>query len=107
MSYPTTLPIMRASITQREGGFAPARATNGVLKMRRLYSTEKMTFDIVHWLSDSQKAALETAYQSFKTSNLTLTWPEDGANYTVRFAAAPLHVKQPGYWVSTVRLLEV
>lgn len=107
MSYPTTLPIMRASSTQRDGGFDATRATNGVLKVRRLYSAEKVTFTLVHWLSDAQKATLEAAYQTFKTSNLTLTWPEDGANYTVRFGAAPLHVKQAGYWVSTVRLLEV
>jgi len=106
MSYPT-LPIMRASTTQRESGIEPVRATNGVLKVRRLFSTEKMTFDLVHWLSDAQKATLEAAYQANKNGNLTLVWPEDGASYTVRFASAPLHVKQPGYWVSTVRLLEV
>lgn len=104
--YPTALPIMRSSTTLRDGGFDAVRATNGLLKVRRLYSAEKMTFRLIHWLSDAQKVTLETTYQSFKTSNLTLAWPEDGASYTVRFGAAPLHVKQAGYWESTVLLLE-
>jgi hypothetical protein len=107
MSYPTTLPIMRESTTSREGGFSPVRASNGVLKVRRLYSTEKMTFNLVHWLSDAQKTTLESAYTANRTSNVTLTWPEDGANYTCRFAGAPQYEKQPGYWVARVRLEEV
>jgi hypothetical protein len=106
MSYPN-LPIMRASSTSREGGLVPVRATNGVLKVRRLYSAEKMSFNLVHWLSDAQKATLEAAYVANRTANCTLLWPEDGVTYTVRFASAPLHVRQPGYWVSTVRLEEV
>lgn len=107
MSYPTTLPIMQESTAEREGGFEPARASNGLLKVRRLYSAEKMTFRLVHWLSDAQKTTLETAYSTFKTSNLTLVWPGDGASYTVRFGAAPQYDKKPGYHVARVLLLEV
>jgi hypothetical protein len=107
MSYPTGLPIVRASSTQRLSGLAPVRARNNLLKVRRLYSAEKMVFNIVHELSDAQRLTLETAYQAFKLSNLTLTWPEDGTTYTVRFATAPLHVLQTGYWESTVQMLEV
>lgn len=106
MSYPN-LPILRDSSTSREAGIQAVRATNGLLKSRRLYSTEKMSFTVVHWLSDAQRTTLETAYQTFKNSTLTLAWPEDGQSYTVRFAAAPQHRRQTGYWVSTVRLEEV
>lgn len=106
MSYPS-LPISAESSTNRDSGINPVRATNGALKVRRLFSAEKMTFDIVHLLTDAQKATLETAYSTFKVSNLTLVWPEDGVSYTVRFATAPLHVKRGGGWRSTVRVLEV
>lgn len=107
MSYPTTLPIMADSTADREGGFEPVRATNGLLKIRRLYSAEKTTFRLVHWLSDAQKATLETAYSTYKTANLTLVWPGDGASYTVRFGAAPQYEKRPGYHLARVLLLEV
>ena len=107
MSYPN-LPLLRDSSSQRESGLAPARATNGMLKVRRLYSTEKMSFSLAHWpLTRVQRDQLEAVYQANKNGNVTLLWPEDGASYTVRFAAAPQHRLENGYWRSTVRLEEV
>lgn len=107
MSYPTTLPINRASRTQREGGFNAVRATNGVLKVRRLYSVEKTDFTLEHWLTDAQKATLESVYSANRLLNITLTWPEDGVVYSVRFGAAPQYRKEAGYWVADVLLLQV
>ena len=107
MSYPS-LPIMReGSSAEGRGGIDPARATNGVLKVRRLYSADKTDFTLVHWLSDSQKAQLDTCWSNFRNANVTLTWPEDGVSYVCRFAEKPQYVKRPGFWVATVRLLEV
>jgi hypothetical protein len=106
VSYPT-LPIMENSYAERLGGFEPRRASNGVLKIRRLYSAEKTNFTVEHWLSQAQKDALEAAYQTHKTGHLSFTWPEDGVVYTVQFAAAPQYRREPGYWVANVLLLEV
>lgn len=106
MSYPA-LPIMENSRAERLGGLEPRRASNGVLKLRRLFSAEKTNFTIEHWLSQAQKDALEAVYQANKTANLSLTWPEDGLVYTVRFGAAPQYRREPGYWVANVLLLEV
>lgn len=107
MSYPS-LPIIReGSRAERRGGLDPVRASNGVLKVRRLYSADKTDFTLVHWLSDSQRATLEACWQANRTGNVTLTWPEDGAAYLCRFADSPLYERRPGWWVATVRLLEV
>lgn len=107
MSYPQ-LPIVRSSMTRRLSGIAPARARNGLLKVRRLYTADKIIFDVVHQLSDAQKAQLEAAYQANRLANLTLAWPADGVSYTVRFGSAPLHMLLvPGCWESSVQLLEV
>lgn len=107
MAYPTGLPVMAESTSERDGGIDPARATNGLLKVRRLYSAEKTVFNVVHWLSDAQRTALEAAYQADKNLSFSFTWPGDGVTYTVRYGAAPQYRKQPGYHVATVLLLEV
>ena len=106
-AYPT-LPWGRNNTKiSREGGFQPVRATNGALKVRKLYSTEKKQWDIEHWLTDAQKATLETFYQANKVLNITVTTPDDGATYTARFATAPTYTAQVSYWVTTVKLMEV
>jgi hypothetical protein len=108
MAYPTTIPIMAESRATREGGFVPVRATNGLLKVRRLWSAEKWSFDLVHWLSSAQRTTLETAYAANRTNNVTLTWPADGSTYTCRFASAPSYEwRTGGFWVARVRLEEV
>jgi len=105
-TYPT-LPWMRdGTKIDRQGGFEPVRASNGALKVRRLYSGEPHDFDIEHWLSDAQKSTLESFYGTNKLLDVTLTNPEDGASYTVRFAAAPVYEWHPGYWRTRVRLME-
>lgn len=107
MSYPS-LPIMRdGSRAERRGGLDPQRASNGALKVRRLYSADKTDFTLVHWLSDTQRATLETCWTSFRTGTVTLTWPETGATFTCRFAEAPQYEWRVGFWVATVKLLEV
>lgn len=107
MSYPN-LPIMRdGTSAERQGGIDPVRATNGTLKVRRLYSADKIHFTIVHWLSDEQLSTLQAAYTAFKNSTVTLTWPEDGQNYVCVFAAAPQYEKRTGYTVATVQLWQV
>jgi hypothetical protein len=106
MSYPS-LPLTRNSTAERAGGFEPVRATNGLLKVRRLYSTEKTIFRLEHILNDTQKNTLETAYTTNRTLNLTFTWPLDGVSYTVRFADAPQYRKQGPIWFANVTIMQV
>lgn len=107
MAYPV-LPIMRPdSAAAREGGLAPTRATNGALKVRRLYSAEKTSFNLVHWISPAEKAALEAHYQANKDLSFSFAWPSDGATYTVRYGAAPQYTDRPGWFIAAVTLLEV
>jgi ABC-type branched-subunit amino acid transport system substrate-binding protein len=107
MAYPSGLPVMAESTTERDGGIDPVRASNGLLKVRRLYSAEKSVFNVVHYLSDAQRTALEAAYQADKLLNFSFTWPGDGVTYTVRYGRAPQYRKEPGYTVASVLLLEV
>ena len=106
-AYPT-FNVQRSSPgPARSSGHDPVRATNGALKVRRLYSTEKNDFVIDHWLTDAEKATLETFYQVNKDLDVSYTSPEDSATYTVRFAAAPQYIRMPGWIQARVRLMEV
>lgn len=106
MSYPS-LPILRSSSAERQGGFEPVRATNGVLKVRRLFAAEKTTFRVEHLLTDAQRTTLENAYVANRTANLTFAWPVDGQSYTVRFAEAPQYRKDGPWWFASVVLMQV
>lgn len=106
MDYPSLF-MLRDSSTQREAGIQTTRATNGRLKIRRLYSSEKTNFTVVHRLTRAERDQLEAFYQANRTANVTLTWPEDGSVYTVRFGGAPQYRLQEGGWMATVQLLEV
>ena len=88
-------------------GHEVQRATNGALKVRRLYSASKSDFVIDHWLTDAQKTTLDTFYVTNKDLDVTYTSPEDGATYTVRFVAKPQYIRMPGWWQARVRLSEV
>lgn len=106
-AYPS-LPITASSSSTRLDGFVSLRASNGALKVRKMMSGEKMEWTVQHELTASQKATLESFYQSNKTSDVDFTWPGDGNTYTARFIGAPLYVAQPGGWYrATVRLAEV
>jgi hypothetical protein len=106
-AYPA-FPVQRAgSAAQRAGGQQVVRATNGAVRVRRLYSTEKTTFDLVHWLTDAQRTTLETFYQANRDGDVTLTWAEDGLAYTTRFAAPPQYLRREGWWEARVRLEQI
>jgi hypothetical protein len=105
-AYPT-LNAQRSSATVRNGGQEAARATNGTLKMRRLYTAEKMNFTVDHWLTDAQKSTLESFYQTNRDLDVSFTWAEDAATYTVRFSEPPQYLRMPGWWQARVSLLEV
>jgi hypothetical protein len=105
-AYPT-LNAQRSSSTARNSGHDAVRATNGALKVRRMFSAEKTDFTIDHWLTSAEKSTLESFYQANKDLDVAFTWAEDGVTYTVRFASAPQFLGMPGWWQARVRLLQV
>ena len=106
-AYPSLPWVQEGTQINREGGFVPVRATNGVLKVRRLFSTEKLAWDIVHRLSNSERTTLEAFYVANRILTIDLTAPDTGVTSQARFAAAPAYRQMGGFWQATVRLLEV
>lgn len=105
-AYPA-LQSLRSTQTERNSGHEPKRATNGTLKVRRLFTAEKTDFRIEHLLDSAQKTTLENFYQANKDANVDFTGPEDGATYVVCFVAPPLYRKTGLRWLASVRLSEV
>jgi len=86
--YPR-LPILRESTCETLSGHEPARATNGALHMRRLFTGEKRNFNLAHVLTADHRAALAAHYAAHKDAAFNFTWPEDGQVYSVSYGAAP------------------
>lgn len=106
MPYPTLM-ILEESEAPREAGIEAARATNGLLKVRRLYSADKTDFVVVHMLTRTERDDLMTFYNANVTTEFTFYWPGDGVTYTVRFSAAPQVWRKGNYYRATVRLAQV
>lgn len=84
------------------------RATNGALKVRRLYASDKSSFSLEHELTSSQVSTLRTFYTTNADLGVDFTWAGDGTTYTVRFAAAPVYTLMPGGWYTVnVKLAQV
>lgn len=105
---PALPPPQQSSSAPRGGGQNAVRSSNGALKMRRLFTTEKTDFTLDYWITSAQKTALENFYSSYKDVSNTIVWAADGATYTVLFVAPPQYVWMPGgWWQARVRLMEV
>jgi hypothetical protein len=107
-AYPT-LPWSDGTKTDADGGFEVDRATNGALKIRKLWPDDKRSFQLVHWLTPAEKTTLASFYGTNKLLNVTLTAADDAADYTVRFTAAPVYEWRAGAlaWAARVSLVEV
>lgn len=106
-AYPT-LPWMQAGTTRnRSGGLSPARASNGALKVRRLYPEPKLELQLEHWITDSEKTAFEVFYAANVDLRVDVTAPDDGLTYSMQFSDAPQYEWRVGFWVLRVRLLQV
>lgn len=105
-AYPTlnTNEVSRMTVAS---GHDPRRATNGALKVRRLFSAEKASFALVHDLTGAQKTTLDSFYTTNKDLDVTYTWPGTGSSYTVRFVGAPQPTWTAWGWRMQVRLEEV
>jgi hypothetical protein len=106
-AYPTLSTQRSGPGPARSDGQEAVRATNGGLKVRRLYSATKSDFVLDHWLTSAEKTTLDTFYSTNRDLDVTYTSPEDGAAYTVRFVAPPQYIRMPGWYQARVRLMEV
>ncbi len=104
-AYPS-YPLQRDTSTEREGGQDAQRATNGALRLRLRYATDRNTFNLVHLLTHDEKTALEAHYQANKTTSFSFVWPEDRLVYTVFYGAAPVYTRSASSWTARVKLLE-
>ncbi|MCE2918279.1 MAG: hypothetical protein LW768_22410 [Rubrivivax sp.] len=107
MTYPTTLPIMVESTLQRLSGAQSARSTNGLLKTRVLFASDKYEFVLVHWLTSAQRAELETHYSGNRLNSFNFTWPGFSPILVVYGDPPQYSERSPGFHVATVRLLAV
>lgn len=105
MPYPVLM-MLEDSEAACNAGIQPTRATNGMLKTRRLYATDKTDFTVVHMLTRAERDTLKAFYTANVTSEFTFYWPGDGQTYTVRFADAPQVSRRGAYYRVTVRLVE-
>jgi hypothetical protein len=106
MAYPS-LTITQDSTADTDAGLRPQRATNGKLKMRRLYSEDKTEFYVVHLLTAAERATLRAHYLANRTNAFTFVWPLDGQEYTVQYLGAPSFSRAPMGFRADVRLGEV
>lgn len=105
-AYPD-LPLQDNSQPHVDGGFQASRATNGRLRVRRLYADEKYSFDLVHVLVREQYDALMAHYRANKDASFSFTWPLDGRQRTMQYTDAPLLVEVDELYVVNVKLAEV
>jgi hypothetical protein len=105
-NYPGFLTLADSTATA-DSGIEPVRATNGTLKLRRLWATDKGEFEIGHVLASADKATLDGFYTTNKDLDITYRWPSTGATFTVRFVAPPRYTPRGAYFEARVRLMEV
>lgn len=106
MPYPT-LPQLSDSTQDRQDGLDVERASNGLLKSRRLWSTEESTFLVRHILTSAERTTLEAHYSANKNNSDTFVWRMTGETFTVRYAAAPQYKRVGRHFEATVKLMEV
>lgn len=95
------------SVATPQSGVEPARASNGTLKMRRLWPDDKHSFDVGHALTLAQGDTYQAFYAANKNLDVTYTWPGDRLTRTVRFAAPPQYRVFTHHVEVRVRLEEV
>ena len=107
-----TYPVMAQDYQSKEvrlNGRQVVRATNGSVKVRSFYTTEKKTFTIVHPnITDAEKATFEAFYAANLLNSFAFTWAADGVTYTCLFGAQDPQYKPVnfGFWTITVDMVQ-
>jgi hypothetical protein len=87
-TYPK-LPILDTSRISVMDGIVPVRASNGSLKVRKLFSSDKAEFTVEHLLTKADWDTLKAFYDANYNLDVTFNWPGRTTTYTVRFVTAP------------------
>lgn len=104
--FPTLL-HRRESRRSIDAGIVSERAVDGTPRLRRLFASEKTTFELVLGpLSASDLAGLVAHYAGDRDNAFSYTWPEDASTYTCRYASAlyPVGDDTLTYWTVRVTL---
>ena len=109
MAYPTLQQNLNSKESQLQGRQVD-RASNGVVKVRSMFTVSKKVFDLYHQaLTTAQKTTLETFYAANLFNSFAFVWNADGATYTVFFGEGDLNfmpVYGAGYWNCNVQLVQ-
>lgn len=92
-AYPFTT-FTAGSVAEQQDGRQLVRATNGALKTRVLYTSDKKQFTLRHRLKSAEKTTLANFYGT--NSALTWTLVFDGGTSTCVFAQPPQYEPLPG-----------
>jgi hypothetical protein len=65
------------------------RSVNGSVRARAFFASKKRRFLVKHLLNATDRATLETFYDTNRALVLTFTWPPSGVVYSCVFARAP------------------
>ncbi len=106
-AYPRFQTLADSTATT-ESGVPSARAPNGALRTRRLYTADKVDFKVGHLFGPAELAELLAFYATNRDLNVTYFWPGTGETFTVRFAGKPQITRRGSVWYEArVNLLEV
>ena len=104
-AYPFTT-FSAGSVAEIDDGRELVRATNGAVKVRVMYSSDKKRFTLNHRFGTSDKTTLVNFYGT--NSAITWTLVFDGGTSTCVFARPPQYRPQPGsIYLVTVDAAEV
>lgn len=113
-SYPVFPQSSVSSREERSTGRQLDRSSNGVPKIRVMYTTQKKTFTVYHFfLNLTQKLALEQFLSDNALLAFTFVWDGDGISYTcvlgdvaTKYDRSQSGPASAGNWDVTVELLE-
>ena len=104
-TYPD-LPLSDESKAEIDMGLDPARATNGALRVRARYPSDKHTFTLRHLLNGTQYATHKAWRAANKLASIDLTWAPHAATYTTRMTGYEEKCIHSELWDVTVTLQE-
>lgn len=87
--FPRLQYMLDDSTCEPLSGHEPVRATNGSLRMRRLFTGDKRNWSLSFVLDDTAFATLTAHYAANKDGQFLFYWPGDRQSYTVSYVSAP------------------
>jgi len=83
------------------------RASNGTVKARALFTAPKAIGNILHRLTNTERATLDAFYLANRRIPFDFVWSGDGLTYSCLFSGPPKYKSLPGlYWDTTVGMVQ-